>query len=135
MNCTGCLKSNFKKQGLSGDLVPLVHGSSFETMVKQTPDRILKGMVLSAIEQGNSTTAEIRNHLATVPYFYESSEIDGFENPTNSEYYIYSNYGGLRRELTYLRHQGYIRKLGKKPPHRFEPVSYTHLTLPTILLV
>ena len=77
-------------------------------------------MVLSAIEQGNSTTAEIRKHIATVPYYCEYSEIDEFGNPMNSNYYVYSNYGGLRRELTYLRHQGYIRKLGKKPPHRFE---------------
>ena len=89
-------------------------------MTKQIPDRILKGMVLSAIEQGNSTTAEIRKHIATVPYYCEYSEIDEFGNPMNSNYYVYSNYGGLRRELTYLRHQGYIRKLGKKPPHRFE---------------
>jgi len=89
-------------------------------MTKQIPDRILKGMVLSAIEQGNSTTAEIRKHIATVPYYCKYSEIDEFGNPTNSDYYIYSNYGGLRRELTYLRHQGYIRKLGKKSPHRFE---------------
>ena len=84
-------------------------------MTKQIPDRILKGMVLSAIEQGNSTTADIRNHLATVPYCYE----DEFD-PTNSNCYTYENYGGLRRELTFLRHQGYIRKLESQPPHRFE---------------
>jgi len=72
-------------------------------------------MVLSAIQQKNHTTAEIRNHIATVPYCYE----DEFD-PTNSNYYTYSNYGGLRRELTFLRHQGYIKKLGMKKPHRFE---------------
>ena len=89
-------------------------------MVKQIPDRILKGMVLTAIEQGNHTTAEIRNHIAATPYYCESSELDEFGNPTISDYYTYENYGGLRRELTYLRHQGYIRKLGMKKPHRFE---------------
>ena len=88
-------------------------------MVK-TPPRILKGAVLSAIQQGNHNTADIRNHLATVPYCCESSEIDELGNPTISDYYTYENYGGLRRELTYLRHQGYIRKLGTKKPHRFE---------------
>jgi len=85
-------------------------------MVK-TPPRILKGAVLSAIQQGNHNTADIRNHLATVPYCCESSEMDELGNPT---YYTFSNYGSLRRELTFLRHQGYLRKLGKKPPHRFE---------------
>jgi len=85
-------------------------------MVK-TPPRILKGAVLSAIQQGNHTTADIRNHIATVPYYCEYSEMDEFGNPI---YYTYSNYGGLRREITFLRHQGYLRKLGKKPPHRFE---------------
>ena len=89
-------------------------------MVKQIPDRILKGMVLTAIVQGNYTTAEIRNHIAATPYYCESSELDEFGNPSNSDFYTYSNYGGLRRELTYLRHQGYIKKLGKKSPHRFE---------------
>ena len=88
-------------------------------MTKQVPDRILKGMVLSAIEQGNHTTADIRNHLATVPYCCESSEIDELD-PTNSNCYTHSNYPSLRRELTFLRHQGYIRKLGTKKPHRFE---------------
>ena len=77
-------------------------------------------MVLTAIVQGNYTTAEIRNHIAATPYYCESSELDEFGNPTISDYYTYENYGGLRRELTYLRHQGYIRKLGKKKPHRFE---------------
>ena len=72
-------------------------------------------MVLSAIQQKNHTTADIRNHIATVPYCCE----DEFD-PTNSHYYTHSNYGSLRRELTFLRHQGYIRKLGKKSPHRFE---------------
>lgn len=89
-------------------------------MNKQTPDRILKGMVLSAIQQGKISTAEIRDHLARVPYYCENPGSDESGNPTNSDFYTYSNYGGLRRELTYLRHQGYIRKLGKKPPHRFE---------------
>ena len=89
-------------------------------MAKQIPDRILKGMVLSAIEQGNHTTAEIRKHLATVPYYCEYSESDEFDNPTNSHCYTHSNYPSLRRELTFLRHQGYIRKLGTKKPHRFE---------------
>ena len=84
-------------------------------MAKRTPNRILKGMVLSAIQQKNHTTADIRNHIATVPYCCE----DEFD-PTNSHYYTHSNYGSLRRELTFLRHQGYIRKLGKKSPHRFE---------------
>ena len=77
-------------------------------------------MVLSAIEQGNHTTADIRNHIATVPYYCETPGIEEFGNQTNSDYYTYSNYGGLRRELTFLRHQGYIRKLGMKKPHRFE---------------
>ena len=72
-------------------------------------------MVLSAIQQGKNTTAEIRNHIATVPYCY-TDEFD----PTNSNCYTHSNYGSLRREITFLRHQGYLRKLGKKPPHRFE---------------
>lgn len=89
-------------------------------MVKQIPDRILKGMVLSAIEQGNHTTADIRNHLATVPYYCDSLDTYELGDPTISDYYTYENYGGLRRELTFLRHQGYLRKLGKKPPHRFE---------------
>ena len=89
-------------------------------MTKRTPARILKGAVLSAIQQGNHNTADIRNHLATIPYCCESSEIDELGNPTISDYYTYENYGGLRRELTYLRHQGYIRKLGTKKPHRFE---------------
>ena len=89
-------------------------------MNKQTPDRILKGMVLSAIQQGKISTAEIRDHLARVPYYCENPGSDESGNPTNSDFYTYSNYGGLRRELTYLRHQGYIKKLGKKPPHRFE---------------
>lgn len=86
-------------------------------MTKRTPARILKGAVLSAIQQCNHTTADIRNHIATVPYYCEYSEMDEFGNPI---YYTFSNYGSLRRELTFLRHQGYLRKLGKKPPHRFE---------------
>jgi len=86
-------------------------------MTKRTPARILKGAVLSAIQQGNHTTADIRNHIATVPYYCEYSEMDEFGNPI---YYTFSNYGSLRREITFLRHQGYLRKLGKKPPHRFE---------------
>ena len=84
-------------------------------MTKRTPARILKGAVLSAIQQNNHTTADIRNHIATVPYCYE----DEFD-PTNSHCYTHSNYPSLRRELTFLRHQGYIRKLGTKKPHRFE---------------
>jgi hypothetical protein len=93
---------------------------------KRLPDRVLKGAILNSLKSSDQTIllelslSQISNHIANVPYFCESPEVDVETGvPLFSEHFTYDNKDGVRKELTYLRQAGYICKLGNCKPHTY----------------
>jgi len=89
---------------------------------KQVPDRILKGMVLKTIfeSEGLLTSQEIHDYISTHTFYFESPELNKFGKPLFSGNYSYNNLHSLRKELTYCRRAGYVKKVGQKRPFLFE---------------
>jgi len=93
---------------------------------KRLPDRVLKGAILNSLKSSDQTIlleltlSQISDHIANVPYFCESPEVDvETGEPLFSGHFTYNNKDGVRKELTYLRQAGYISKLGKRKPHTY----------------
>ena len=93
---------------------------------KRLPDRVLKGAILNSLKSLDQTIllelslSQISDHIANVPYFCESPEVDvETGEPLFSGHFTYDNKDGVRKELTYLRQAGYISKLGNRKPHTY----------------
>lgn len=91
---------------------------------KSVQDRILKGMILQTLlraeDQGISLNSrDIHNYIRTNEFFFESPENDRYGDPLFSGNYSYDNLPGIRSELTYMRHAGYLSKDGDVKPFIF----------------
>ena len=88
---------------------------------KQVPDRILKGMVLKTIFESASllTSREIHNYVSSNTFHFKSPELNKFGRPLFSGNYTYDNLDSIRKELTFCRRAGYVKKVGEKRPFLF----------------
>jgi len=88
---------------------------------KQVPDRVLKGMTLQTIlkNTGVLTSREIHEYISSPTFYFESPELHKFGRPLFSGNYSYNNLYSIRKELTYCRKAGYVKKVGEKRPFYF----------------
>ena len=89
---------------------------------KKVPDRVLKGMILKTIfeSKGLLTSQEIHDYISSHTFYFESPELNKFGRPLFSGKYTYNNLYSIRKELTYCRRAGYVKKVGEKRPFLFE---------------
>ena len=88
---------------------------------KKVPDRVLKGMILKTIFESEVllTSQEIHDYVSSNTFHFESPELNKFGKPLFSGHYLYNNLDSIRKELTYCRRAGYVKKVGEKRPFHF----------------
>ena len=85
---------------------------------KSIPDRCLTGMIAQTLQMAEDqgldiTSQKIHNFISQNEFFFESPELDKYGKPFFSQKFTYDNLPGIRSELTYMRHMGYISKQGE----------------------
>ena len=89
---------------------------------KQVPDRILKAMTLQTILKSSEllTSRQIHEYISSHTFYFESPELNKFGRPLFYGNYSYNNLDSIRKELTFCRQAGYVKKVGEKRPFHFD---------------